>query len=181
MATHEAELLKNLNEFTAFARKRISDPQLAEDAVQDSLLKALSTSSKLRKDESVKAWFYRILRHTIIDLYRRRAVQNRGLAKIERELSELPTPEADRLVCGCLDRIVPTLKPEYSEAIRLLDLDGETYHDVAARLEISENNLKVRLHRARKQLRERLITTCGICATHGCLDCTCGAGQKRRH
>jgi RNA polymerase sigma-70 factor (ECF subfamily) len=37
------------------------------------------------------------------------------------------------------------------------------------------NNLKVRLHRGRKQLRERIEQTCRACATHGCLDCICGS------
>lgn len=44
---------------------------------------------------------------------------------------------------------------------------------VAADLGITRNNLKVRRHRARKQLRARLEDLCRLCAHHGCLDCTC--------
>ena len=46
----------------------------------------------------------------------------------------------------------------------------------AARHGISLDNVKVRRHRARKALRERLVDTCRLCADHGCLDCTCGPG-----
>ncbi len=69
----EEHLLKELDTFTAFARRRVSDPHLAADVVQESLLKAVKSADQLRDDESITAWFYRILRRTIIDLYRRRA------------------------------------------------------------------------------------------------------------
>jgi len=44
---------------------------------------------------------------------------------------------------------------------------------VAKELGITPNNLKVRRHRARQQLRERLEEVCRTCAKHGCLDCSC--------
>jgi DNA-directed RNA polymerase specialized sigma24 family protein len=58
-------LLKNVDEFTGFARKRLADPELAADAVQESLLKALKAADQIRDEENAKAWFYRILRRTI--------------------------------------------------------------------------------------------------------------------
>ena len=45
--------------------------------------------------------------------------------------------------------------------------------DLADRLGITKNNLKVRRHRAHRQLRERVEQTCRSCAAHGCVDCTC--------
>lgn len=174
MSTLQSQLLASLQEFTAFARKRLSDPELAADAVQESLLKALQAQRQPEEGENAKAWFYRILRHTIIDLYRRQDVRDRALSRLERELSGPPTEDEDRTVCACLHGLVPTLKQEYAEVIARLDLEGRPYRETAASLGISENNLKVRLHRARQQLRERLETTCGMCAVHGCLDCTCG-------
>ena len=68
----EAPLLANLKTFVAFARRRVGDVHLAEDVVQESLLKALALAKKPTKEEDVMAWFYRILRRSIIDLYRRR-------------------------------------------------------------------------------------------------------------
>ncbi len=176
----EKHLLAHLNEFTGFARKRLADPELAADAVQESLLKALKASGTVRDAESAKAWFYRILRRTIIDLYRRRDVQERAVARMERELDSPPTPDEERVACGCLENLISTLKPQYAALVRRLDLDGEALEPVAASLGITRNNLKVRLHRARKQLKERVKQTCRMCARHGCLDCTCDSTSERK-
>ena len=54
MATIETQLLENVREFTAFARKRLRDPELAADVVQESLLKALRSSDQLRDKEPPK-------------------------------------------------------------------------------------------------------------------------------
>lgn len=75
----DSYLLDNMNEFVGFARKRLGDPELAADAVQNSLLKALKAADQIRDQENAKAWFYRILRRTIIDLYRRRDARGRML------------------------------------------------------------------------------------------------------
>ena len=169
-ATH---LLRNIREFTAFARRRLGDPELAADAVQESLLKALRSADQLRDQDSAKAWFYRILRRTIVDLYRRRDARERAAAELERELSGAPDAEEERLVCGCIDGLLPAMAPQYAELIRRIDLNEEHPEMLAAELNISKNNLNVRLHRARQQLKSRLEENCRICAAHGCLDCHC--------
>jgi RNA polymerase sigma-70 factor (ECF subfamily) len=169
----EETLLANLQTFVAFARSRVGDAHLAEDVVQDSLLKAFKSAEQLRENDNVTAWFYRILRRSIIDLYRRRAVKQTALERLERELDAPPDLEETRVACGCVETLIPTLKPEYADLIRRLDLNGETADAVAAALDLNANNLRVRHHRARQQLRERLEQTCRMCAKHGCLDCTC--------
>jgi len=170
----EDQLLQELDAFTAFARSRVGDPHLAADVVQDSLLKALKYADQLRDDEQVVAWFYRILRHTIIDLYRRRDTARRTTERYEVELDQPPDAEEERVACACVQALIPTLKPEYAELIRELDLAGRTPAAYASEQGLSPNNLRVRHHRARQQLRERLEATCRICAKHGCMDCTCG-------
>ena len=122
----------------------------------------------------------RILHRTIIDLYRRRDVQERAAARMERELDAAPTPDEERIACGCLRRLILTLKPQYATLVRRLDLDGEALQPVAASLGITTNNLKVRLHRARQQLKERVTQTCRLCAKHNCLDCTCDSTAERK-
>lgn len=171
IATH---LLQELEQFTNFVRARVGDPHLAADVVQDSLLKAVKAAEQLRADENVTAWFYRILRHSIIDLYRRRAANQAVMERLERELDSPPDAEERRVACGCVATLIPTLKPDYAELIRRLDLGNETPEQVGAALGMTANNLRVRHHRARQQLRERLEQTCRMCAKHGCLDCTCG-------
>jgi RNA polymerase sigma-70 factor (ECF subfamily) len=173
MSRIEDQLLKQLDTFTAFVRGRVGDPHLAADVVQDSLLKAVKSAHQLRDDESVTAWFYRILRHAIIDLYRRRAASKSALERLESELNVAPDAEEERAVCACIKSMIPALKPEYTELIRRLDLAQEPAEMVAKALGLNANNLRVRHHRARQQLRERLEQTCRMCAKHGCLDCTC--------
>jgi RNA polymerase sigma factor (sigma-70 family) len=107
-------LLKNVDEFTGFARKRLADPELAADAVQESLLKALKAADQIRDEENAKAWFYRILRRTIIDLYRRRDARDRALAELEKELDPPPDTEEERIVCACMERLLPLMTPQYS-------------------------------------------------------------------
>lgn len=51
METAESVLLENVNEFVRFARKPLGDPELAADAVQESLLKALNAADQLRDAE----------------------------------------------------------------------------------------------------------------------------------
>lgn len=169
----EEQLLQQLDAFTAFARARVGDPDLAADVVQDSLLKAVKSAPQLRDDESVTAWFYRTLRRTLIDLYRRRSANQRALERIEQELNAPADAEEERTVCACIESLMPTLNPDYAELIRRLDLNQQSVEQVGADLGLNANNLRVRHHRARQQLRERLEQTCRLCAKHGCLDCTC--------
>jgi RNA polymerase sigma-70 factor (ECF subfamily) len=169
----EQHLVAHHDAFLGFVRKRVADPELAADVLQDSLLKALRASDTIRNGENVVAWFYRILRRTIVDLYRRRAIEQRALERIQQEANDLPRPREEAALCRCLDLLLPTLRPGYAELIRELDIEGVDPEWVAERLGITPNNLKVRLHRARGQLRERLLQSCNLCAKHGCLDCDC--------
>lgn len=174
----EEQLLKELDTFTAFARSRVGDPHLAADVVQESLLKAVKSADQLRDDESVTAWFYRILRRTIIDLYRRRDAAQRAVERLEVEFAVPPDAEDERVACACIEALIPTLKPDYADLIRRLDLEGRPPEQVAAAAGLTANNLRVRHHRARQQLRERLEQTCRLCAKHGCLDCTCASAGR---
>ena len=181
MANSEIEkhLLANLHEFVGFAQKRLRDADLGADAVQDSLLKAIGAKEQLRNVESAKAWFYRILRRTIIDLYRRRDARDRAFESLQREVDAPRDDEEERVVCACMSELIATLTPQYADLIRRLDLDSEEPDAVAASLGISKNNLHVRAHRARQQLKQRLEQTCRVCARHGCLDCHCSTSENR--
>ncbi|MBE0541413.1 MAG: sigma-70 family RNA polymerase sigma factor [Verrucomicrobia bacterium] len=181
MANAEDALLANLNAFVAFARKRVGDPHLAEDAVQDSLVKVLSADRKPAKAEDSVAWFYRILRRSIIDLYRRNDARSRALARFEAELPETPSAADERLLCQCFRRLLPSVPAQYRELLQQIDLDDNDPAVVAAQLGLTKNNLTVRLHRARKHLRDLLSNNCRACSKHGCLDCTCGESSHAEH
>jgi RNA polymerase sigma factor (sigma-70 family) len=167
-------LLANFGAFQSFARRRLGDDQLAADAVQESLLRALKSEQALSHDENLFAWFCRILRNVLTDL-RRRAAQSWALERFATELEISSEEESDleQTASGCFRELLPTLRPEYAQVLQLSDLDGQPANAVAEQIGISRGNLKVRPHRARRQLRERLEQTCQPCAKHDCLDCQC--------
>ncbi len=182
MATHMHEplespelqraLLESRDRFLAYVRRRVDDPELAEDILQDGLLRALQAAPSPNQEDRLVPWFYRVLRNAIIDAYRRRAVAGRRHVPLDGvDLADEDEDEA--LACACFEPLVATLKPEYAELIRAVELGSETPGAAARRLGVTPNNLKVRRHRARQALRQRLEQTCRTCAEHGCLDCTC--------
>ena len=171
MADTATILLENLDAFTGFARAQLGDGELARDAVQDSLLKAVTSEHQPAEADAVR-WFYRILRRTIIDLHRRRDTRERALARYEADAA--PDAEETRILCACFERLLPELPEQYRDLIRRVDLEGNSPTAIAAERGVIANALTVQLHRARRRLRELLEATCRVCATHGCLDCTCG-------
>jgi RNA polymerase sigma factor (sigma-70 family) len=178
MSRLEESLIENLHAFTAFARNRVGDPHLAEDLVQESLVKALKSANQPTGEEDTVTWFYRILRNSIIDLYRRDAARKRALETFESELPESPDADDQKVLCQCFKRLLPAIPENYRELIQRIDLDGEDTARTAEDLGLTRNNLTVRLHRARKHLREELLRNCLSCAKHGCLDCTCGENKS---
>ncbi|HQT91639.1 MAG TPA: sigma factor-like helix-turn-helix DNA-binding protein, partial [Candidatus Kryptobacter bacterium] len=109
----------------------------------------------------------------IIDAYRRKAADSSRRMNFAGEAEILTEPGTEEEICECVSELIPTLKPEYAEVVKALDIQSEDPEDVSKRLGISRNNLKVRSHRARQALRKRLEDTCRVCAEHHCLDCSC--------
>ncbi|HEX6726669.1 MAG TPA: sigma-70 family RNA polymerase sigma factor [Nitrospira sp.] len=174
------QLLENESAFRQFVRRRVGDGSIAEDILQQSFTRAVEHSHSLNNEQSVLAWFYRILRHTVADYYRFQGAEARRDEALQRELTisgkhqEPPLDELQATACTCLHDLLPSLHGNYAELIKRIDLNGEAPAQVAKELKISRNNLTVRLHRARQSLRASLEDACGICSRHGCLNCTCG-------
>lgn len=173
------ELIEHRQAFHGFLAKRLGNTAFAEDLLQQCFIKALAHFHTLNQMDKVIPWFYQILRHALIDYYRSQETDAKRLQSFLDDTETLGThqvPSLDELqptVCACLDRLVEKLKPSYAELIRRIDLSGESLQTVARDLQITPNNLTVRLHRARQALRQSLENTCGICSKHGCLNCTC--------
>src|SRR5437879_13234991 len=70
------------------------------------------------------AWFYRVLRNATIDHYRHRASTERAHEGWGKEVvTEVPAGELQQEICQCVSALVETLKPEYGDALRLVDVD----------------------------------------------------------
>jgi len=170
-----ADLIENRASFLAFLRARLGSDDEAEEVLQAAYVKGLKSRARPRDAGSVRAWFYSIVRNALIDHYRRRAARAGAEERAARDY-KLSARDEDRLekaVCRCMHDILPTMKPEYGEILRTVELDEVPLPELASRMGLSRNNATVRLHRARKSLKSSLLQTCGACAAHGCLDCSC--------
>ncbi len=175
-------LLDRRARFLSFVQSRVNDPSLAEDILQVAYVRALEHSGALREQESAVAWFYSVLHNAVIDHYRHRSSEISAMDRWASELglsgpnaAEPSTADipARSFVCGCIEHVLPSLRPAYSEVLREVDLDETSLVDFARSHELTPGNAAVRAHRARTALRRELARTCGACAVHACLDCTC--------
>jgi RNA polymerase sigma-70 factor (ECF subfamily) len=173
--TTAALLADNLAAFRSFARSRLQDDELAADAVQESMLRALRANTGTVRDGSALAWFYRILRNVLIDMHRRQCARSAATHRYASEMNadQPGNLELERVACRCFESLLATLRPDYARILELSDLRGQTQEKIAETLHLSRSNIKVRLHRARRQLRSRLESVCQACASSGCLNCTC--------
>lgn len=181
-----AELNLQLNAFKAFLTARVGSEADAEDILQNGLLKALQQAHELQDDTKLTAWFYRLLRNAIIDFYRARDANRRRddvLGKTVEALGEdvAPAPPSwSAQLCACLRGVVATLKPQPAELIHRVDFEGKSVQSAAKAMGITANNASVMLHRARRDLREKLQAFCGACADGSCLDCECEPVKEKR-
>lgn len=171
------ELARQRGRFLAFLESRLGSKEEAEELLQAAYLKGLRSAGTVKEREKVTAWFFRLLRNALADHWRRKAAEGRavdayGAEAVRRE--RLDAEKLDREVCKCVSALVETIKPEYADAIKKVDLEDASVQDLARTSGVSANSAAVRLHRARQTLKKRLIQTCGKCAEHGCRDCDCG-------
>ncbi len=162
----------NHREFLRYVERRIGNHAAAEEIVQEAFVRSLDHGDDIR--ESVIGWFYRVLRNAVIDHQRRQAVSARRLEALAAEMANAEGDEEwTRVACRCVTDLAATLKPEYADVLRRVEIDGIAVKDYADATGISASNAGVRIFRARKALREQVARACGTCAEHGCLDCTC--------
>ncbi|MEN9315515.1 MAG: polymerase sigma factor YlaC [Pseudomonadota bacterium] len=168
-AAHRGAMLR-------FARRRIRDESLAEDAVQDALVAALSSRQPFEGRSALRTWLIGILNHKIQDVFRRESRYVRhtehdsddhdappqqtlhdAIAALEAADELDPANEvARRRMRDALIREVEALPPTLREVFMLQAIEGLPTDEVCRRLGITEANCWVRLHRARKRLSERM-------------------------
>ena len=171
-----AQLVASHRDFLAFLERRVESRAVAEDILQSAFARGLEGAAGV-DDEKAVAWFYRVLRNAVIDHYRRRDSSAQAMEAWAREFPDRQEPDAGVRdeICQCISRLLEGLKPEYRDALRIVDMEDGSLDDLARESGISAGNAAVRVHRARKALHSRLQQACGTCADHGCLDCRCKA------
>jgi RNA polymerase sigma-70 factor (ECF subfamily) len=176
-----AQLVKGHRDFLAFLERRVESRQAAEDILQSAFTRGLEHGAGVQ-DEKVVAWFYRVLRNAVIDHYRHRSSSEKTMEAWGREFTESqePTVELQEEICQCVSGLLTTLKPEYRDALRIVDIEDGKLNQLAEQSGITAENAAVRIHRARKALRRQVELACGSCAEHGCLDCRCQSPENSR-
>ena len=175
-----AALREGHREFLRFVSRRTQNFDDAEDILQDFYLKAIHSARTIKEPGALKGWLAKVLRRTVTDYYRRASVRKTALLRLQVSEDSVVKidDDAERAVCSCLYRILPTMPGEYAQLIWQVDLLGQPRSKVAKALGVSPNNLGVRLHRARRALHSALMRFCTTCPTHGFLNCTCEEGLE---
>ncbi|MCG6936343.1 MAG: RNA polymerase sigma factor [Proteobacteria bacterium] len=133
------------------------NPDLADDLVQETMVKALRNKQHLRDRGAMNSWLFSILRNCWCDHYRRlREVEDIENLVLVDHKSPAHYVEQNNVV----DRVraaIASLPAGQCQVMTLVDLEGMTYNDVAAVMDIPIGTVMSRLCRARRQLAELLL------------------------
>lgn len=157
-------------ELRGYLRAR-TDRAQADDVVQTALLRALEKKETLREPKRLRAWLFQIARHALIDLARHNSRQVAEAHLEPASPDEYPSP------CACASNLVNDLAPAQAEMVRLVDLEEKTLGEAAQEVGTTVNNATVRLHRARKKLRDELEELCGAIDYRSAASCECGSDK----
>lgn len=152
---YNAEILPCVPELTRSALRLTRGTALADDLVQETLARAWQARLSFRPGTNARAWTQRILFNTYINHYRKRKRESEVLE----ELCRLGCGSAGSRSEGLSDEVLAALtqlRPEFREAVELVDLAELSYEDAAVRLECPVGTVMSRLHRGRKRLQSVL-------------------------
>ena len=156
LTEHRAFLVK-------FAQRKLLDPSLAEDLVHDVFEAVMTGRARFEGRSALRSWLVAVLKHKIVDLVRERCQsysldalddgddEGAGLALESPEPGPEQKVQARQALRQTLARIA-ALPDTLRRAVELRLLHDRATAEVCDALQISEENLFVRLHRARRQL-----------------------------
>ena len=153
--------------------------EIARDVLQASVLKALERLGSVRDPDHLDRWFAQLVKNAAIDQRRRHLASQRALDGIAHDAVGCvgSFDLAPSAACECVGRALEKLSPQHAAMLRHVDVDATAIHTVAQVNGISVNNARVRLHRARRALRARVIECCGG-SPRVCVPCECRAVQS---
>lgn len=138
------------------ARYILKDASEAEDATQEAFVKLWNNRDSIDPG-SIKPWLMRVTRNHCLDRLRRRRPEQEFVEyQGAEEHGPMRGAEQDELG-SLLKRAIRGLKEPYRSLVVLRDVQQHSYEEVAGVTDLSLSQVKVYLHRARKQLREQLM------------------------
>jgi RNA polymerase sigma-70 factor (ECF subfamily) len=145
----------------AFVRRRVNDEGLAEEITTDVFFEVWRNAASYRGESPVSTWMFGIANLKVLSARRYHAQPRRASVRITEDetMSRFADPanagqtlEA-RQELGRLMRAIDRLPEGQRDVLRLAFLEGRSYPEIAAELDISEANVKTRVNRARSRLR----------------------------
>ncbi len=155
---------------TRYIRYLVRDAAEAEDLAQETFLRVHRQGSSLRDPKALASWLYQIATHVSIDRIRQRS---RTLQRqVDAPVEDLPIADRDRPspftivqqaeMSECVQRYVADLSDSYRAVLLLHDAGGLTADEIAHFLQLPMSTVKMRLHRARRQLQTALKDACAF-------------------
>ncbi|GGF35764.1 RNA polymerase sigma factor [Echinicola rosea] len=128
----------------------------AEDAVQEALEKAWQQRQALQKMDNPTGWMVKVVKNQ--SLQKLREKQKWVVIESEEDIPELPLPESEDIspAVRMVFRFLKALPEKQQEVFQLREVEGLTYEEIAEFMDISMEQVKVNMFRARKKLQEFL-------------------------
>jgi RNA polymerase sigma-70 factor (ECF subfamily) len=134
----------------SFVRNYIRDDAY-EDVIQEVILAIHSKRHTFNSEQLFLPWFYAIARYKVIDWIR---AKGRAQVLISVDPDDLASAESNELSMDVLESMLDKLPEKQRDVIRVVKFDGLSIRDAAEKLNISESDIKVTIHRAIKNLKK---------------------------
>ncbi len=140
-----------------YALSIVHEPETARDVVQDCLAKIWNIRNDLSKIEKANAWAFRIVRNRCIEMLRRDRYADLDEKVVNLQVSNPADQEAintDQMVW--LKDVLDTLPKKQREVFHLREVEELSYQEIAETCELTESDVKVNIHRARKKVKDAM-------------------------
>lgn len=127
------------------------DAAEAEDVVQDTMLRAWERRAEWDSIDNIQAWLMQICKNMSLD--KRKRLDRQQPLTPDHHGTDAPHDNKESL--DILNRLINKLPPPLDDLIRLRDIEGLSYREMAEQLKLTEDQVRVYLHRARQKVKEQ--------------------------